>query len=162
MEQKNNLQWGIGPWNDEPADTIVHGEYKEYKYHLQRSQLGTWCGYVEVDPASPYALEDYDKIKLEVYGGVTYSEGGKYRKTGKETFFIGFDCAHSDDLIPGAEILKQAIIDSGDSKLKKLNELTQKLESTIPYLKKTYKTLEFATNECKSMIDQIILNPDMK
>ena len=73
-------------------------------------ELGHRCGYVAVassNPAHGVDVTDWDcPIDLTVHGGVTYASGSLY---GVEhpagLWWIGFDCAHAGDGVPGYEEL---------------------------------------------------------
>ena len=58
--------------------------------------LGHHCGYLQIPENHPWHGQDYDDIEADVHGGLTYAE---FQKDG--TFYVGFDCAHAGDLVPG-------------------------------------------------------------
>ena len=60
------------------------------------------CGYVNVKPDHPAYTTDYDLVSIQVHGGLTYANKklpNTYIKKG-EGVWLGFDCAHSGDLVP--------------------------------------------------------------
>lgn len=89
----------------------------------QNERLGTWCGYVGVAEGHPLYGKDYseelDCLKefateykgqtpsidctLDVHGGVTYADKTLWND-GAELWWIGFDCAHGGDVIPGIKL----------------------------------------------------------
>ena len=59
------------------------------------------CGYVGIPKNNPYYNHSsfIDNGEFSVHGGITFDEIGSYPvKYGKDTRWIGFDCAHCDDL----------------------------------------------------------------
>ncbi len=77
---------------------------------LQRGPLGAWCGYVAVPPEHPWHGKAYGEIEPspDVHGGLTYAHecAGTIchiPKPGESdnVWWLGFDCAHLGDLIPG-------------------------------------------------------------
>ncbi len=89
------IDWraAAGPWNDEPdyAKWEAHGVICEIKRNLS---MGNLCGYVTVPEGHPWFGQDYDYIKADVHGGLTYGA------MGKDGYTVGFDCAHAFDLLP--------------------------------------------------------------
>ncbi|QQO92581.1 hypothetical protein CPT_Machias_204 [Staphylococcus phage Machias] len=95
-------------------------KYKGYNAFIVRHDtLGHLSGYIEIGAGN------YDE-KLEYYahGGITYNEGG----------IIGFDCAHSGDLMP--EIFLNGLM---------ANESND-----------TYKSLDYVESCIKEMIDFLV------
>lgn len=81
------------PWNTEPdANAFMHEGF--LCFMVRNSEMGSWCGYVEVPRDHPWYEKPYDDIEVEVHGGLTYA------KKSNEAWRIGFDCAHYMDLIP--------------------------------------------------------------
>lgn len=65
--------------------------YKGYDCEILRHDtIGHLCGYVYLDKNHNYYKDPNNEYSLEVHGGITYSTDNK----------IGFDCAHSGDLLP--------------------------------------------------------------
>jgi hypothetical protein len=80
------------------------GFYATVVFHQLIGFGGYRCGYVEVPQSSPLFGVDYssnppggdrsvDEL-IDVHGGVTYA-GEKF---GEGRWFLGFDCAHGDEL----------------------------------------------------------------
>jgi hypothetical protein len=115
------------PWTTEP--NRVAFEHAGFPCIIKRGPIRAWCGYVGVPPGHPWHgkndssiygdyTEDYDRIEPawpvpSVHGGVTYGEacdgdplGGvcHVAKDGEpdDVWWIGFDCAHAFDYVPGA------------------------------------------------------------
>lgn len=72
--------------------------------------LDILCGYVVVPQYHPYFekslynFDDTSLLELGVHGGVTFAD-----YIDKDTYAIGFDCAHADDYVPklGAGLIPQ-------------------------------------------------------
>ncbi len=101
--------------------------------HLIKSSdynLFHWCGYVVIPIESKVAQwaidkgEEFFEKSIDVHGGVTYFE------VNDNLLWIGFDCAHLDDI---------CMVDSS------LHSQTA-----------TYKDLKFVTAEVKKMAEQVL------
>lgn len=139
-EQKLNL-WGYGEWVEEPD--LVSFEYREYECQIQRGchllldvamGLGQLCGYVNIFPTHPWFKKDYDEIDATVHGGLTYSA----LDVETNTWVIGFDCAHYNDIIPGAK----SIVEEHKAFMEVFN---------LPY---SYKNVGFVKDQLKSLVEQ--------
>jgi hypothetical protein len=65
--------------------------------------LGHLCGYVRI-PRTHALYGKHDSAKLQkifVHGGVTFSKTKKSGRWLTRGHWIGFDCAHYGDLVPG-------------------------------------------------------------
>lgn len=108
----------VGPWTTEP-------DRLEWKIHgltclvARNPFMLNWCGYVGIPKEHPYHGVEYDHNdgdnpveKLDVHGGVTYSNHCSHficHTTDEEEddlFWIGFDCAHFDDIVPELDMLR--------------------------------------------------------
>lgn len=98
-ERVDKTQWGPGPWQDEPD--LVEWWVRGIPCLIVRSDVaGALCGYVAVRRGHPYYFRDYDSVPLECHGGLTFSGDGVYMHT-PGWWWLGFDCAHWGDAIPG-------------------------------------------------------------
>jgi len=158
----NKQFWSKGPWDNEPNKKKF--KYKGFEGFINRNDLGALCGYVEIPLNHPILKcldidEDgleYEKLPLDVHGGVTFGKKATNRKSGIEYYVVGFDCAHSEDLIPFSTWMTNPDL---PEEIKR-NESVQKLialeeQSKYGFLKRTYRDIDFVTKEIKSMIDQI-------
>ncbi len=75
---------------------------------IRTNQWGAWCGYVAVPPEHPWYGKSWGDIDADVHGGGTYAETCNdivchVAVTGEpdNVWWIGFDCAHAGDLVPG-------------------------------------------------------------
>lgn len=147
--------FGDGPWQDEPDRySFTHDGYSCV---LIRNNSGAWCGYVHVHENHPW-YKDLDILdeRIDVYGGLTYQ--GKrlvYEDPLDDRYFIGFDCAHYNDLVPAFESIPQRMKDSGMSQLFDHMEELKKKFPLPSVLDRTYKDITFAKNECISMVQQL-------
>jgi hypothetical protein len=114
------------PWETEPDKVFWFDEVTGYDCCMIRTNLGIWCGYVAVDSSHILYKSRYNELDfpyLDVHGGVTYSGFGHPAPGGTitpqslcpypelnvhtydEHWWIGFDCAHAGDLIPGIAVM---------------------------------------------------------
>jgi len=105
-DRNTTLLAGIpGPWSGEP--NRVEFRHAGFPCVLHRGGMGAWCGYVGVPPGHPWHGKDYDDIDADAHGGLTYSGrcGGcvchvPLPGESDDFWWVGFDCAHYNDLIP--------------------------------------------------------------
>lgn len=106
--------WGSGKWVEEPdcAEFIHMGIlckiHRVCKEEFDESMFGGhFCGYAQVPT---HIVEHFDKIILGLsevplkflpHGGITYS------KQKNDGYWVGFDCAHSRDLIPSLDFFEK-------------------------------------------------------
>lgn len=103
----NDSWWGSdGPWKGEPRGKDFH-HWRDpdtgYRCAIRRNPMGAWCGYAEI----PDSIEtDYfdGNVELECHDGITFAhdrlpDGSTEAKRGFQ--WVGFDCAHWNDLVPG-------------------------------------------------------------
>jgi hypothetical protein len=114
----------------------LEGNHKEWLYtcenglefncHIRRNtRSGHLCGYVTLTTDNECFGKEYDDIPVSCHGGLTYASNQG------PNWVIGFDCAHYDDLQPF--YTDQDIY--GDNRV--------------------YKDMEFVTEECESICEQI-------
>ena len=102
------------PW-EEFRQTYPYGKLQfttkvGYTGIIRIAGLNTLCGYVVLPKDHPYfekSLYNFDDtvlLELEVHGGVSFAD-----YLDKDTYVIGFDCAHADDYVPnlGAKLFPQ-------------------------------------------------------
>ena len=72
---------------------------------LTHPNMGHRMGYVAVGKESPAFGKDYDSDVLggiDVHGGLTFAaEAGNYPVSAEGVWWLGYDCAHYGDLVPG-------------------------------------------------------------
>jgi len=137
--------------NKEEYQKIIKDEGDEYEFEafglpclmMRNRSFGNWCGYVGVPKDSRlngknyyfYTESENGLSKLEqainnisVHGGLTFSEK---RKENDDTWYFGFDCAHSGDLV--GYLFDYPEMDRGD----------------------TYKDKQFVITECQNLAKQL-------
>jgi len=96
-----------GIWDEEPNE--IEWEEGQFICLIARQlEFGHLCGYVGVPSDHPLFEMNYMDIEDDIidnelsfefpHGGITFSN--KIKEYGKERWFFGFDCAHSDDFMP--------------------------------------------------------------
>jgi hypothetical protein len=92
-----------GPWKGEHACAYPGEQFRALGCDctIIRNGLGSLCGYVRVPDGHPWHGKHYDDIDAKVHGGLTFS--GKLRAD-MDGWWIGFDCAHSGDLVPAMSL----------------------------------------------------------
>lgn len=112
------------------------GNYCEWvntiKCFIQRNDLGSWCGYVVIPKSYPAFDEEY----IKCHGGVTY-----HALNNDGDMVIGFDCAHSGDLIPSLTKINYELF--GDSYYE-------------------YRDKQYVIDEVNSMVKQILNKKEIK
>jgi len=90
----------MNEWEQEPDR--VEFEHCGFKCLIVRQpESKHLCGYVGLPRWHPYYGRDYDDIDVDVHGGLTFSREGIGETWDKGFWYLGFDCAHGGDLIPG-------------------------------------------------------------
>lgn len=96
-----------GPWQDEPDR--VEWRYGGMPCLIVRNRIGALCGYVGVSMPHPWWGRHYDAVRPypDIHGGLTYADhcSGHVCHVarpgeGDDVYWLGFDCAHSGDLLP--------------------------------------------------------------
>ena len=141
-------KWGKGPWNDEPQDKIQWlDEASNLPCIAKRGPLGAWCGYVGVPAGHSFYRMDYNDVDIDQpHGGLTYAdfcmadvdeehaichvvEPGEP----DDVWWLGFDCAHANDVIPGLDHHLQ-LYDIG----------------------RVYRTLDYVREECRQFAARLV------
>lgn len=136
-------KWGRGPWDHEPDR--IEWEHAGFDCLAIRNIMGVWCGYVAVPAGHPLYRIDYNRADnfVKVHGGVTYSDKCAGHichipKPGRpdDVWWIGFDCGHSQDIIP-------AFIDMHINEIKKI------------VFKAQYRDIGYVRREVNRLAEQI-------
>ncbi len=128
----NRKGWAPGPWDSEP-------DRKEWRHQglpclIIHNDSGALCGYVGV-PLNHPATDTED---FNVHGGITYGARCDDERIchvprqgeEKEVFWLGFDCAHCEDLCP--------------------NSISNWRTDAV------YRDIEYVTGEVDKLADQIV------
>ena len=119
-----------GEWTKE-------GNYEHFQHKgfdcmvLRMPSQGHLCGYVGLKKDHKFYNLHYDKIDVDVHGGLTYAEKGEDGNLS----WIGFDCAHHNDYLPGSNF------------------------GILGGVNGQYRNKEFVTSELKKLVEQLV-EPD--
>ncbi len=112
-DEKVKAQLPDGIWQSEPDYKHWVDESTGLDCLIVRNEvLGHLCGYVGVPKSHILFGEGYDEVHnrfdVSVHGGLTYANecrGKVCHKSddGDHVWWLGFDCAHCDDLSPGMQ-----------------------------------------------------------
>lgn len=132
--------FGYGEWIEEIDE--MDFSYKNYVCAIKRNTSGNLCGYVALCKEHPYFSKNYDEMEIECHGNLTYGE-----KTHSKIFiqyWVGFDCGHVFDLIPVIKSTKEIF----------------SMRNGFPpseLFNGTYKNMNFCIEQCKSIVNQLIV-----
>lgn len=87
------------PWELEPNSACWVDTQTLTQCTARRGPSGHWCGYVGVPKGHPAFGADYGDIDVSVHGGLTFA--GTMDADPEGLWWLGFDCAHLGDLVPG-------------------------------------------------------------
>jgi len=105
----DKTQWfhkNTGPWDDEVSGKQWFDETTGLPCLIRRTPLGHLCGYVGLPSNHPWHGKPYSRIRLDVnvHGNLTYAGKTPDDFALPGYWWIGFDCSHSFDLVPGMRI----------------------------------------------------------
>jgi hypothetical protein len=150
-------EWGDGPWQVEPDKVVWVDEATGLDCMIHRGNSGALCGYVGVPNGHQWYGQHYDNINtlgpgVDVHGGLTFSE--KCDETATEdhgichvpepgrphdVWWLGFDCAHGMDVMPGLEARTRAVLST---------------YTPSDLWRPTYKNYEYVRKEVESLARQ--------
>lgn len=138
------------PWDTEPDEL----DFEAYGLScaLRRGPRRTWCGYVGLPTTHPLHGVDWSDPSVpweefEVHGDVTWTDnyaGSDHTKT-EGLWWVGFDCGHKNDLIPDMVTLED-----------------YPLLPDVGTAWGTYRTMEYAKQECERLAKQLAEMIDAK
>jgi hypothetical protein len=104
--------------------------YKGFDCYIQRNSFKCWCGYVKISKELPIDFDfgSGDYFPVDCHGGITF------QSVEDDCYIIGFDCAHSGDLVP--TIINYQVKSS--------------------FHGETYKDKNFVISETNNIVEQII------
>ena len=140
----------------------VFGVYNGHDYIVRFYDMGHRCGYVRVNEKSLFdkikktydELYDPDnKYNIECHGGLTFCEEFSQPDRGftKAGCWIGFDCAHFNDL-PDIHTALKLFPATPDKKVSYWIDNHRTPADTNAAV----RGVEYVENNCKSIIDQLI------
>lgn len=153
--------FGYGEWIEEPDE--VKFEFKGFKCHVIRIVKrepfakeeayfgGHLCAYVLIPVEHPYHHKIYNDMQIDCHYGLTYGEVS-------DGHWIGFDCAHMGDIVPSMKKLRDT-----NPEMKKWDEefpLSEEMKNS-PLFCKTYKNVNYCIEECKSIVEQLLVIKDL-
>lgn len=101
--------WDAGPWDAEPDR--LEFQHAGFPCLCLRTALGAWFGYVAVPPGHPDHGRPYADVPVSVHGGLTSAHARRGAVCHvpapgdpDNVWWLGFDCAHVYDLVPGFRI----------------------------------------------------------
>lgn len=143
-----------GPWKEEPDKVQWVDEATGLDCMIVRNRhMHHLCGYVGVPEGHPAYEKSYHDVSADVHGGLTYSshcqENDKdhgichVQEPGRpdRVWWLGFDCAHCDDLSPSRVPTHLPSILGGD-------DLAGNGYGT-------YRDIEYVREECVSLAAQL-------
>lgn len=150
--------WGYGEWVEEPDE--IRFECEGIQCHVTRFAVqepfckefhmfgGYLNGYVCIPSHHPYYHKKYEDIDIAVHGGLSFGECSVGH-------WIGFDCAHSGDLVPSMEFL--ANTNPALSAIRKDRENLKERFAlhNSPIFMNSYKNVNYVIEECKSIVKQL-------
>lgn len=145
--------WDDGEWANEPDE--YQFEHMGIKCIVKRTAAfesnyincfgGHLCGYIQIPENHPWYNANPFEIECNIHGGITY---GQMEEDG---YWIGFDCAHYNDICPSVEKMRK------QSRLfLDLTYLKDALHNAV------YKNFAYVTMECISLAEQAlqVKNPE--
>lgn len=136
--------WGDGPWQNEPD--FEDFMYLGFQCHIRRhSANGNFVGYVAVHEGHPWHGVNYDGIRAEFHGGITFA--GRYEEIYADEYLVGGDFGHSHDFSPAHHAAMQEIYSRRTS-----------LAPSRPFdeLKRGYKDIEYVRIQVQELARQAL------
>jgi hypothetical protein len=138
--------WASGPWDGEPDFAEWKDRESSYLCQIRRMRdYGHLCGYVAFPKRWVIYMDYINKLSSEgeyvgpqippdirVHGGVTFRD----KFDDSDNHWLGFDCAHCNDIKPGAPFFGSALMNIFDG-----DEI--------------YRTFDYAYDQCTSLAHQL-------
>ena len=128
-------------------------EYKGFPCVVLFQSMGFRCGYVGLPKDNQYYRKEYDDIPVNCHCGLTYSSSTLFHQEDKNTWWIGFDCGHACD---GFDIDKLKEYYAEDDEVMKMINYMHSYH-TMMNENYDYRTLDYVKEECKKIVDQLIV-----
>ena len=137
----DKTKWPEGEWKSEPDKAQWISSNLDCL--IVRNSSGNLCGYVGVPESHEHFKQGYGELDIDVHGGLTFAslcqpnaegdhKGICHTESGaanKVVWWLGFDCAHCDDIIP-------------------LHDFTSGCDST-------YKNFNYVKRQTESLAEQL-------
>lgn len=153
----NKSKYGEGEWQQEPDKKQWKDEATGFPCLIVRNHFGALCGYVGVPEGHKFFGKNYNEVhdnqNIEVHGGLTFADKcQKYENqetgichidpTNANVWWLGFDCAHLYDYVPGIATTLRDFKNMRDNN---------------PYQDEhtTYKNFEYVTNQVQQLAKQL-------
>ena len=159
---KEKQDWPDGPWQNEPDKLQWTDQQTGLPCLIKRNRMGALCGYVGVSEGHPWFGKDYDydmEPYPDVHGGITYGdlcEDDAPEAIGichvpapgepDRVWWLGFDCAHSGDLIPGLEWTHREV----EAKMREEGHIVDSQWRDV------YRDVAYVRHECEGLARQAI------
>ena len=125
--------------------------YRGFQCCVIFHQLGHRCGYVKVPYWHPAYEKNWDELDIKCHGGITYASHILLGKTHTSGWWIGFDCAHFDDIPDIQTIIKYF---GGTNEERDILNFLDNLDNGQNNFG-SVKTLDYCIQECKNIVDQL-------
>lgn len=109
--------------------------------------MGHLCGYVRIMRGHPFYGKDAQRIKLEVHGGVAVARRVYDKRWMRRGYWVGFECAHLNDLVP----------------MYKTSKYLNAILGAPPMLARgTYRDMQFVYRETTHLAQQLKLKAQLR
>jgi hypothetical protein len=149
-EEQKREWFGEGPWVKEPdSATFEHLGIKCLVYRVVKQDGpdhffgGHFCGYCLLPDGHPWTGKEINDIDAVVHGGVTFNHSEEMGPL--KGALVGFDCAHSGDLVPSMHSFKR----TGSI------EDIELFEWLLGHGRDTYESLGYVVDQCKILAKQV-------
>lgn len=157
----------VGPWTDEPDKVQWVDSDTDLDCLIVRNRWGSLCGYVGVPAGHSLYEVPYQRIDVDVHGGLTFSDKCADSDDGTgichipfegrthDIHWLGFDCGHFSDYQPGMAAMERKIMP--DLAPPPYAEPGYRAHWTI----ERYRDLGYVMAECASLAKQIAAGPEV-
>lgn len=119
------------------------GEHLGFPVYARRNSMGVWCGYIGLPAGHPWAGLT-DPARACVHGGVTYAQEDLPSATDASDWYLGFDCGHFGDFMPGLVPAEPGVDPLATA---------TRIHVTVDGFA-VYRTLEYVQAELRSLAEQ--------
>ena len=152
MDTRAERGGGPQPWDDEPDLLRWRDPSTGYQCLIVRGPLRALCGYVRVPrdhwlhgrEASHRALG-----RIRVHGGITFAGRLYARRLMKRGHWLGFDCSHFFDLVPGVE--RPDLLQGAPAELFAVFAMLSRINAGG----QTYRTVAYVREQCAALAEQL-------